>query len=78
MGWSRLFRALLSILLNKDRRKYDMEIAESETTYVAPVTSACYGVARLDEGQILKLLRDLINHGKAHTHIDVGIHVGDQ
>ena len=72
-GW-----ALLSILLNKDERKYDVVIVESNTQYQAPVTEDCYGIARLNEGQILKLLRDLVISGRARTHIDVGIHVNEQ
>lgn len=72
-GW-----ALLSILLNKDDKKYDVVIVESNTHYKLPVTTDCYGIARLNEGQILKLLRDLVISGKARTHIDVAIHVDDQ
>lgn len=72
-GW-----ALLSILLNKEEKKYDVVIVESNTQYQSPVTTNCHGIARLNEGQILKLLRDLVTSGRARTQIDVGIHVDDQ
>lgn len=68
-GW-----ALLTLLLNKDKKRFDVIIAESTIRYQSPVTTECYSAAKLSDGQILKLLRDLVTTGKSRVDIEIKVH----
>lgn len=72
-GWG-----LLSLLLNREQKHFDVIIAESSTRYIAPVTSDCYARTRLNPEQASTLSQSLYEFGKGRITLHVEVCLEDQ